>query len=192
MNQSPNERIAVLLAAHTPTDPKEAVDMQIIARMLDETPNLMSREYPPGHVTGSALVLDAQTGRFLLHYHKKLDRWLQFGGHADADESDPAQTALREAQEESGLPDLRWLRIAPLDIDVHLIPARGEQAAHLHLDFRYALLTSSPHALQVSADESASFAWLTLDELTTKGIVVDPSLARLIRKALHVFQASQP
>lgn len=188
MNQSPNQRVAALLAAHMPADPKEAVDMQIIARMLDDTPNLMSRAYPPGHVTGSALVLDAGTGRFLLHYHKKLDRWLQFGGHADADEDDPAQTALREAREESGLPDLRWLSNAPLDIDVHLIPARGEQPAHLHLDFRYGLLTSSPHALQVSADESASFAWLTLDELTTKHITIDLALDRLIRKALRLFR----
>lgn len=188
MNDTPNDRIAELLAVHTPADEKEAADIHSIELMLVDAPNLMSRDYPAGHVTGSALVLDAHTGRFLLHYHKKLNRWLQFGGHAEPLEIDPAQTALREAQEESGLPDLHWLGDAPIDIDVHPIPARGKQTAHLHLDFRYALLTSTPDALHVSADESANFAWLTLDDLPARGITIDPSLARLIRKALRIFQ----
>ncbi len=188
MNQTPNDRIAELLAAHTPADEKEAADIQTIARMLSDAPNLMSREYPAGHVTGSALVLDAHTGRFLLHYHKKLGRWLQFGGHAEPTETDPAQTAFREAQEESGLPDLHWLVDAPIDIDVHPIPARGDQPTHMHLDFRYVLLTATPDALHVSADESAHFAWLTLGDLPARGIAIDPSLDRLIRKALHLFE----
>jgi 8-oxo-dGTP pyrophosphatase MutT (NUDIX family) len=194
MNQTPNQRIAELLTAYTPADEKEAADRQLIERMLADAPNLMSRAHQAGHVTGSALVLDAQTGSFLLHYHKKLTRWLQFGGHAEPTESDPAQTALREAQEESGLSDLRWLVDAPLDIDVHPIPARGNEPAHLHLDFRYALLTAKPNALHVNEDESDNFAWLTLEEMVARSITVDPSLDRLIRKALRLFreQTSTP
>lgn len=184
---TPNEWIAALLAAHQPADEKEAADMQIISQMLRETDNLMDRHYPAGHVTGSALVLDAGSGRFLLHYHKKLSRWLQFGGHAEAEENDPAQTALREAREESGLPDLRFLTDQPLDIDVHTIPARADQPEHLHLDFRYALLTSMPEALTVGEDESDRWRWFGVQQLREGEIALDAALWRLIEKATALY-----
>ena len=41
-------------------------------------------------------------------FHRKLQRWLQLGGHGTVDETDPSQTALREAIEESGLKDLQF------------------------------------------------------------------------------------
>ena len=67
----------------------------------------------------------------LLTHHRKLDRWLQLGGHSDG-ESDPRQVALREAQEESGLARFRFLPEAsdplPLDLDVHPIPALRRRA----------------------------------------------------------------
>jgi 8-oxo-dGTP pyrophosphatase MutT (NUDIX family) len=183
-----NARIAALLAAHRPADAKEAADMRVIARLLGEAPELMRRAHAPGHVTGSALVVDAQSGRFLLHRHRTLRRWLQFGGHADPDEHDPAQTARREAAEETGLDDLRFLVDRPVDIDVHEIPARGGVAAHLHLDFRYVLLTDGARTGRVEAGESSEFAWLTRPELAPGA--VDPPLARLIDKALALFTAA--
>ncbi|MBX3061675.1 MAG: NUDIX hydrolase [Anaerolineae bacterium] len=186
-----NERIEALLAAHQPADEKESADMQTIKRMLSETDNLMDRHYPTGHVTGSALVLDAGSGRFLLHFHKKLSRWLQFGGHAEAEENDPAQTALREAREESGLPDLRLLSDQPLDIDVHVIPARGDQPEHLHLDFRYGLITKLPDALLVGEGESERWRWFTMEEVRMQQIVLDRALWRLIAKATALLQMGQ-
>ena len=47
--------------------------------------------------------------RVLLTHHRKLGSWLQLGGHADG-ERDFARVALTEAEEESGLPGLRWKR----------------------------------------------------------------------------------
>jgi len=131
------------------------------------------------------------TGRFLLHHHKTLGRWLQVGGHCDPGEDDPAQTALREAHEETGLPDLRFLDDAPIDIDVHPIPARVDRAAHLHLDIRYALVTRCPDAVHAGEGESAAFAWLTPADLAARGEPVEPALARLIEKALRLFHGAQ-
>ena len=89
----------------------------------------------------------------LLHHHRRLDRWLQLGGH-DEGEHDPLATALREAREESGLLDLRPLSTAILDIDVHAIPAGRSEPAHLHHDVRYALQTSTPEAIAQQDAES--------------------------------------
>jgi 8-oxo-dGTP pyrophosphatase MutT (NUDIX family) len=192
----PNDRIAALLDGHTPADDGEAASMALVRRLLAEIGqqgggSLMSKHYALGHVTGSALVLDADSGRFLLHYHKKLARWLQFGGHAEDDEADPLHTALREAREESGLADLCPLSPAPADIDAHLIPARGGQPAHYHLDFRYVLITNMPAGVGAGADESAAFLWLAEADLDERGITLDPALHRLIGKAAHLYAAHQ-
>lgn len=199
---TPNERIAALLMAHLPADAKEAADMATIRTMLASAENLMDRQHAPGHLTASALVIDAHSaaagGRFLLHHHRKLRRWLQFGGHIEAGDADPLEAAIREAAEESGLSDLRPLATHPLDIDVHPIPARGDQAEHLHLDVRYALLTWTPDAVIAEGDadhdpdhnpDVPPFAWLTVAEVDARGLSVDAALRRLIGKALALFVA---
>ncbi len=200
MPDAARTQIERLLSLHTPADAKEAADVQFIRQMLKQHVDLMDRHNPAGHITGSALVIDAASGRVLLHYHKSLNRWLQFGGHAEPGETDPAQTALREAREESGLPDLRFFPNEadprPLDIDVHLIPRSGERAEHPHLDFRYLLITHQADALftlldSAEADESRQFLWRLPELWSDANAVVpalDPSLARLIQKAGSIFK----
>lgn len=53
------------------------------------------------HFTASAVVLDHDS-RVLLVHHNKIGQWLYPGGHIDPDE-DPAQAALREVREETGI-----------------------------------------------------------------------------------------
>lgn len=53
------------------------------------------------HLTASAIVFD-EYGQVLLIHHNKLGKWLYPGGHVDPNE-DPAQTAVREVQEETGV-----------------------------------------------------------------------------------------
>jgi 8-oxo-dGTP diphosphatase len=53
------------------------------------------------HFTASAIVLD-DNDRALLVHHNKLGLWLYPGGHIDPNE-DPAQAALREVREETGI-----------------------------------------------------------------------------------------
>ena len=72
--------------------------------------------------------------RVLLAHHRKLGRWLQPGGHSDGD-PDTLAVALREAREESGL-DVQALDDAIFDLDLHRIPARDREPAHLHFDVR--------------------------------------------------------
>lgn len=177
----PRRLILGLLAEHVPADAGEAADVRFVSDFVATHPRCFGKADPVGHITASAFVLDPDH-RLLMTLHRKLGRWLQVGGHSDPDEFDPAETALREAREESGLPDLRFhpaIGRRPLDVDVHRIPARKRDAAHDHLDIRFALLTERPDALAIT-DESDDLRWFTLDEVRFLGI--DPAVHRVLDK----------
>lgn len=63
---------------------------------------LLRTTFNPGHATGSAFVVNSDLDRVLLMHHRKLDKWLQPGGHADGQE-DLFQVAWRETLEETGV-----------------------------------------------------------------------------------------
>ena len=152
------------LLRHVPADAAEADHLKEILVLVEREPACFSRQtFTPGHVTGSAFVVCRTTGRVLLHHHRRLNSWLQLGGHDDG-ERDPRATALREAAEESGLEDLTLLSDGILDVDVHDIPAGKGEPPHKHHDVRYALVTEHPEAIQRDAGESLDLAWFTLEE----------------------------
>lgn len=183
-----------ILREHQPQDEKERGDVALIIQLVEVHPDLLERTCRPGHVTGSALVVDPKLGQVLLHFHKSLGRWLQFGGHADGEE-DPAEVALREAREESGLEVLEFfpntLHPKPADIDVHRIPATPGEGAHLHLDFRYVLASGKDLALRPSHGESRQFAWHSYEEVATMVDEIDPALQRLVAKAAALCRRRQ-
>lgn len=156
------------LAAHAPLDAVEAGHLADVRALVRDEPRCFERDlYEPGHLTGSAFVVDVRARRVLLHHHRRLDRWLQLGGH-DAGEHDLAATALREAREESGLAALVLARPEPVDVDVHPIPAARGEPAHRHFDVRYAVLAASPQAARHDPAESLALAWVPLAELASR------------------------
>lgn len=161
-------------------DEQQAVRDSVLA-FIDEHPDALQRTCAAGHLTGSAIVVDHDRSRFLLLHHRKLDRWLQPGGHADGD-GDLGGVALREAVEETGIDDLRLVTPA-LDVDVHPIPARGDEPAHLHLDLRF-LVLGGPGADPVGNHESRAVRWVELAELDRYD--GEGELRRLVERGLAV------
>lgn len=158
--------------------PAEEEARERMVTLLNECPGCFLRSTFPAHFTGSALVVNADGSRALLHHHRKLDRWLQFGGHCDGDE-DVIRVAQREAQEESGIAGLIVASARPFDFDIHEIPAHGAEPTHWHYDIRYVLIAPEGAAHKVSA-ESNELRWFTPDELEC--LPLDAGLHRLIRK----------
>ena len=125
-------------------------------------------------MTASALVLDP-AGRLLLHRHRRLDRWLQPGGHVE-DGEDPALAALRETEEETGLvPRHPGPGPVLVHVDEHPGPDR-----HVHLDLRFLLHADpdrSAHAGEDVGGGGAALRWIA----PAAGPDLDPSLRRAVR-----------
>lgn len=166
------------LAGHACADEKEARDVAFVRAFLREHPgDAHLRSQLAGHLTGSGFVLDADRTRVLLLHHRRLDRWLQPGGHGEG-ETDPRRIALREIEEETGLTGLVPLSDGLFDVDVHPIPARPGEPAHAHLDLRYAFV-APPGAEPRLSHESHALRWFPLDDLPADA---DASLLRALRK----------
>jgi 8-oxo-dGTP pyrophosphatase MutT (NUDIX family) len=119
-----------------------------------------------GHITASGLVIDNK--KVLLIFHPFIKRWFQPGGHIDDGES-PADAAIREVYEETGLVCvLDSEDPEPIDIDVHEIPQnpmKGEDA-HLHIDLLYCLRVSR----QDKSAEDIACAWIPFDQIESNRI----------------------
>lgn len=151
------------LDAYTSFDQEEARMFLLLERFVQTQPQCFERGLQIGHVTGSAWIVDRSRGYVLLTHHRKLDRWLQLGGHADGNANILA-VALREAQEESGLQSVRLLSSEIYDIDVHAIPATPKEPAHWHYDVRFLLEADRTEPLIIS-HESKNLAWVAINEL---------------------------
>jgi 8-oxo-dGTP pyrophosphatase MutT (NUDIX family) len=179
------------LGRHVPGDDREAEHLRGIREFVARHADPFDRRIPEGHLTGSALVVSRSGDRVLLLHHRKLQRWLQPGGHGEAGESSGEAVAIREAREETGIEGLELHPTAPrpLDVDIHAIPARPGEPAHAHLDLRYLVLAPDGASITRHADESNDlrwFAWGDLDPLD-----LDPGLRRALSKARRLVPSAE-
>jgi 8-oxo-dGTP pyrophosphatase MutT (NUDIX family) len=166
------------LRAYARAWPDEGGTVDDFLNVLADERDPFVRDRLAGHFTASAWLVDAAGERLLMTHHRKLDRWLQLGGHADGDR-DLARVALKEAEEESGLIDLA---VEPdiFDLDRHWIPERGDVPGHWHYDVRYVVRVIGSEAFIVG-DESHALAWRSIIGLL-EDPTTDPSIARMARK----------
>ena len=172
------DHVRGVLMRYLPADAEQArTRVEMISFLMDHT-DALERSCLEGHFTASGLVIRAEGEAGLLTHHRKLNRWLQVGGHCDGD-GNLAAVALREATEESGIQDLE-VDPRPVDLDIHRIPARPGEPEHWHLDVRF-LIYAPPQAKLVRNEESLELAWVAPEEL--QGIDTDESVRRLFRLA---------
>ena len=172
------------LRAYQPVNDRERAHRDAMLDLLAYSPSAFSREhFVPGHFTASCFIICGD-GRLLLHHHRRLDRWLQMGGHVEPDET-PQAAALREGAEESGLDDLTLIG-SIFDLDVHDIPEAGGDPEHCHFDVRYLARTSRPEAIALAAAESNDLAWVDLERAAE--LLRGEESLRVIGKIEHMMR----
>lgn len=151
-----------LLTCWRAPDPAQDTLRHAVLAFLAARPDGCLRECVPGHVTGSALVVDHTGTRALLTLHPRFGRWLQLGGHCEPTDSSVVAAALREATEESGIegltidPSLAALHVHPVTCSLG-VPTR-------HLDMQFIVRAPADAEIVVS-DESLDLRWWPLDAL---------------------------
>jgi 8-oxo-dGTP pyrophosphatase MutT (NUDIX family) len=170
------------LSAYRPAGAYETQMAEQLRRFVEAHADCFERSLAIGHVTGSAWIVDRERTHTLLTHHRKLDKWLQLGGHADGD-SDILSVALREAREESGLEAIQPVSEEIFDVDIHTIPARGAEPEHFHYDVRFLFEADRGAPLAVS-EESRSLAWVALDRIAEWN--AEESVLRMASKSKKV------
>src|SRR5688572_8381039 len=152
-------------------------------RLLEQDDAALDRRnYEPGHITASGIVLSPDRSAILLVYHRRLERWLQPGGHLDADDDSTREAAAREVLEETGIVLRDEDRAKLIAVNVHRIPAAKGEPDHLHHDlvWRFVAAGTPPRRTR----ERRQAVWCPVDSLAGHG--ADEPLRRAVRRALRV------
>lgn len=130
-------------------------------------------------LTASAFIvrLDTSEPTLMLHMHKKLHKYLQFGGHVELHET-PWQAVTHELAEESGYamsqlqllqPKLRIKKLTGTDLQPHPLQINthkfNDELDHYHTDIAFAFVTSEAPKNNVQEGESSDIHLFTLEEL---------------------------
>jgi 8-oxo-dGTP pyrophosphatase MutT (NUDIX family) len=160
VDDQPDERRRMLELGSVPGDP-------------------MARDhFDPGHFTSSGFVLSPDRTELLLVHHRRLDRWLQPGGHIDPGDVSVEEAARREVVEETGVALVAGFE-AVIDLDVHPILAGNGEPHHKHFDVRF-LYVAADTILTIDRSEVNDAAWFALGDIVDGS--GDPSVRRVAAK----------
>lgn len=160
------EHLLALLAAHRPLAPDGAAHIVRTVELVASHADPFDRhDLAPGHVTASAFVVSPDRARLLLIHHRRLQRWLQPGGHVEPADADVVAAARRELGEEAGIDSVDRLPEFPglLDVDVHTIPGSADSDSHLHFDVRF-LFRARSDAIR-SGSDAVDVRWVPVDAI---------------------------
>jgi 8-oxo-dGTP pyrophosphatase MutT (NUDIX family) len=169
------DAVRVLTAWQAPNAEQERQRAGFL-RHLAEHPDGVWRECAAGHITASTAVLDAAGARVLLTLHRKAKAWFQLGGHCEPGDDTLAETALREATEESGIAGLRLVP-GPLAVDRHAVTCHP--GGSYHLDVQYVAIAPAHARYQIS-EESEDLRWFPVEAIPEP---TDDAVRRLVSLA---------
>lgn len=173
----------ILLDYHSQYN-EEILYKRRMLHLLDHYSDCFERSCLSGHFTGSAWILNHDHSKALLVHHKKLNRWLQPGGHADG-EVNLFNVAYREAREETGISGFQ-MHGSIFDLDIHLIPKRKDVPAHYHFDLR-AMLTADEQENIVINEESNDVKWISINKISSL-LSDNSSITRMVNKTRMMIE----
>lgn len=174
------KKLNTLLEEYIPAYEEEILYKSRMLDFINNYDNVFSRKQIFGHFTASSLLLNSDSSKFLLMHHKKLNRWMQLGGHCDEDE-DVLAVSIKEAMEESGINEIVHLSDKIFDIDIHTIPSNSKEAEHFHFDIRFLLKTDGNDHF-IKNEESNDLKWVLFEGFNPSEYSLENSVIRMIQK----------
>ena len=146
---------------------KKKKDKEVMLKYMDTFDNLLTRENEFAHFTASNWIVNKKRTKVLMIYHNIYQSWAWTGGHADGEEN-LLKVALKEAQEETGLDNLKVLSdgifgLQILTVDGHV--KKGKYvASHLHLDCCFLLEADEKEIVRIKEDENSGVKWISIED----------------------------
>lgn len=172
-----DDAVRALAGWHPMADDQRELQTLFLAHLSAHADGL-SRDCHPDHITASGLVVSHDRSQVLLNLHGRYKKWMQFGGHCEAEDGSVAGAALREMVEESGIDDLRLVGTSPVQLSKHEVTCGPIRPSH-HLDVRY-VAVAPPGAEAVVSDESSDVRWFDRDALPDG---LEPEVVDLIEQS---------
>ena len=154
---------------YIPYNEQEATDKELMLEYIDKFEDVLTRKNKMCHFTASNWIVNKDRTKVLMIYHNIYKSWAWTGGHADGD-SDLLQVAIKEAEEETGLNNLKLLSdgiygLQILTVDSHIKRERFV-SSHLHLDCCFLLEANEKEKLRIKEDENSGVKWVEIDKVT--------------------------
>ena len=182
MYRLPVADVLTALEAFEPNGKNERCSRDLTLALLRSSDRPFDRgNFAPGHVTASAVVVAPDGGSVLLVFHRRLERWLQPGGHVEPTDGTILGAATRELAEETGLVLAKSICPGPVGLDVHRIPAAGGEPPHLHHDVVFGFVGGPDPSGQ--SPEGQKVAWCPVADLQRWG--ADGSVVSMLRARDH-------
>lgn len=178
---------------YKPYNEQEEKDKEMIIECINTFEDVLTRENKMCHFTASNWIVNKERTKVLMIYHNIYKSWAWTGGHADGD-SNLLHVALKEAEEETGLKNLKILSngifgLQILTVDSHI--KRGKFVpSHLHLDCCFLLEADESEAVKIKADENSGVEWIDIDKATeiTNEEKMKPIYAKLNEKVKTIIK----
>ena len=152
---------------YVPYNEQERCDKELMIEYINTFRDVLTRENKMCHFTASNWIVNKEKTKILMAYHNIYKSWAWTGGHADG-ESNLLNVALKEAEEETGLKNLKVLSegifsLQILTVDSHI--KRGKFiSSHLHLDCCFLLEADENEMLKIKEDENSGVKWIDIDK----------------------------
>ena len=152
--------------------PDENTRQSNLIQFLSENSDITDWNNFNGHIVAGGVIYAKKERKFLMLYHKDLKMFLHPGGHIDENDLNTLEAAKREIYEETGLVDLKQLKVlnnelVPIDIDTHIINynERLNLPEHYHFEFRYIFEIDEIKDIDIDSEELENFKWIDMAEL---------------------------
>ena len=172
---------------YVPYNEQEKNDKEMMIEYMNTFSDVLTRENKMCHFTASNWIVNKEKSKVLMIYHNIYNSWAWTGGHADGD-SNLLHVALKEAQEETGLKNLKVISngifgIQILTVDSH-IKREKFIPSHLHLDCCFLLQANENETLKVKEDENSAVEWIDIDKAIeiTNELKMKPIYSKLNKK----------
>ena len=156
-----------MIERYVPYNEQEENDKEMMLEYIHTFKDVLTRENRMCHFTASNWIVNKERTKVLMIHHNIYKSWAWTGGHADGD-SNLLHVALKEAEEETGLKNLKLLSngiygIQIVTVDSHV--KRGKFVpSHLHLDCCFLVEADEEEVLRIKEDENSGVQWIDIDK----------------------------